>query len=355
MYLTFKELRHDKLKFTALGLIIFLIVFLVLFITGLANGLANDSGSAIKESTAQTFVLQKDSQARLNRSELTNQDWQKFNNKYHQNAAKLSVNQMTIQKTSQKNKKTDITYFTIDSNSFLNPQITSGQKLTNADNNQVVVSSKLKSDGYKLGDKFKDSSSNQTFTIGGFTNNQAYSHTPVIFLNQKQSTKIFLQMTGFNTVALKESNIKDSNYQVVDKKTVINAIPGYSAEQGSLYLMIGFLYIISLFVLAVFFYIINLQKLSDFGTLKALGTSTGYLVKHVLSEMSLLSIGSILISSAVTYLIKLKMPATMPFDLSPTVMLGTGVLFLVITLVSATLSLVKVVKVDPITAIGGNS
>lgn len=355
MYLTLKELRHDKLKFTALGLIIFLIVFLVLFITGLANGLANDSGSAIKESSAQTFVLQKDSQARLNRSELTNQDWKKFTDKYHDNAAKLSVSQMTIQKSSQKNKKTDITYFIIDANSFLTPKITNDNKLTNTDNNRVVVSSKLKASGYKLGDRFKDSTSNQTFTITGFTDNQAYSHTPVIYLNQKQAQKILPQMTGFNTVALKNINVKNANYQVVDKKAVINAIPGYSAEQSSLYLMIGFLYVISLFVIAVFFYIINLQKLSDFGTLKALGTSTSYLVKHVLSEMSLLSIASILISSIVTYLIKLKMPTTMPFSLSPTVILLTGGLFLLITLISATLSLIKVVKVDPITAIGGNN
>jgi len=142
---------------------------------------------------------------------------------------------------------------------------------------------------------------------------------------------------------------------VINKQTLIDAIPGYSAEQGSLYLMIGFLYIISLFVLAVFFYIINLQKLSDFGTLKALGTKTSYLIKHVLSEMGLLSVVSILISFAITYLIELKMPASMPFSLSTPVLLGTGLIFLAITLLSALLSLIKVVKVDPITAIGCNS
>lgn len=105
MYLTLKELRHDKLKFSALELIIFLIVFLVLFITGLANGLANDSGSAIKETPAKTFILQKGSQARLNRSNLTEQDWQKFHSQYHNDAAKLSVAQMTIQKANNADKK----------------------------------------------------------------------------------------------------------------------------------------------------------------------------------------------------------------------------------------------------------
>ena len=355
MYLTFKELRHDKLKFSALGLIIFLIVFLVLFITGLANGLANDSGSAIKDTAAQSFVLQKGSQARLNRSELSATDWNKFENKYHGSAAKLSVNQATIQKTNNASKKTDITYFMIDANSFLSPKLTSGQKLTNKDNNQVVVSDKLKSSGYKIGSSIKDSASGQTFKIAGFTDNKAYSHTPVIYLNQKQAQKVLPMKTGFNAIALKKNLNNSSKYQVINKKTLINAIPGYSAEQGSLYLMVGFLYIISLFVLAVFFYIINLQKLNDFGTLKALGTDTSYLVKHVLSEMGILAIAAILVSFLIIYLIELKMPASMPFSLSLPVLLGTGGLFLLITLISAILSLIKVVKVDPITAIGGNN
>lgn len=352
MYLTLKELRHDKLKFSALALIIFLIVFLVLFITGLANGLANDSGSAIKESSAQTFVLQKGSQARLNRSELTQKDWEKFN---HQKAAKLSVAQMTIQKQKSASKKTDITYFIIDAKNYLAPKVITGKKLTNGNTQNVVVSQKLQASGYKIGDKFKDSTSGKVFRISGFTDNKAYSHTPIIYLNQKQAKQVLPQNSGFNAIALKSKNIKNSNYQVINKQTLIDNIPGYSAEQGSLYLMIGFLYIISLFVLAVFFYIINLQKLSDFGTLKALGTKTSYLVKHVLTEMGILSLVSILISFLITYLIELKMPASMPFSLSTPVLLGTGLLFLLITLVSASLSLVKVIKVDPITAIGGNS
>lgn len=174
-------------------------------------------------------------------------------------------------------------------------------------------------------------------------------------MNNQQAQNILPDSKSFNAIALKKNLTKRSGYQVISKQTLINNIPGYSAEQSSLYLMIGFLYLISLFVLAVFFYIINLQKISDFGTLKALGTKTGYLVGHVLTEMGLLSVSGILVSFLVTYLIKLKMPASMPFSLSLTTLLGTGLLFLGIALLSALLSLIKVVKVDPINAIGGNN
>lgn len=350
MYLTLKELRHDKLKFSALGLIIFLIVFLVLFITGLANGLANDSGSAIKETPAKTFILQKGSQARLNRSNLTEQDWQKFHSQYHNDAAKLSVAQMTIQKANNADKKTDITYFILDRSSFLAPTAVKSQT-----DNQVYVSRKLEAEGYKKDDIFKDSSSGNTFKIAGFVNNESYSHAPVIYLNTRQARNILPVSKQFNAIALKQKLTKSSGYQVISQQTLINNIPGYSAEQNSLYLMIGFLYLISLFVLAVFFYIINLQKISDFGTLKALGTKTSYLIRHVLTEMGLLSGIAILISFGVTYLIKIKMPASMPFSLTLSTLLSTGLLFLFIALLSALLSLIKVVKIDPINAIGGNN
>lgn len=343
MFLTLKELRHEKIKFSALSLIIFLIVFLVLFITGLANGLANDSGSAIKETPAQTFILQKGSQSRLNRSNLTNSDWDKFKSS---NAAKLSVTQATIQKAANKDKKTDIAYFITDKNSFLAHKNQSGEK--------IYASSKLQASGYKVGDKFKDSNTNKTFTIAGFTDKESYSHSPVIYLTFKQAQGITMS-NSFNAIALKKNLTKKSGYQVITKQNLIDNIPGYSAEQSSLYLMIGFLYVISLFVLAVFFYIINLQKMKDFGTLKALGTKTSYLVKHVLSEMGILSGVAIILASLVTYFIQLKMPASMPFSLSFSTLLATGILFLVIALLSALLSLIKVIKVDPINAIGGNN
>jgi Predicted permease. len=137
-------------------------------------------------------------------------------------------------------------------------------------------------------------------------------------------------------------------------KNVISAVPGYSAEQGSLYLMIGFLYLISIFVLAVFFYIITLQKIKNFGTLKALGTKTSYLIKHLVSEMSLISISSIILAVIIIEIIQLNLPVTMPFELSPTVLIATSFIFLIITVISSLLSMIKVIKIDPITAIGGN-
>lgn len=306
MFLTIQELRHNKLKFGALSFIIFLIVFLVLFITGLAAGLANDSGAAIKNTPATHFVLQAGSESRLSRSALTQSDWQALK---HQSLTPINVTQATIERP-KKQTKTDIAYIAVDATSFMTPKVTQGQKLSNQSTQKVVVSSKLQANGYQLGDTFKDSTTGQQFKIGGFSKQMAYAHTPVIYLNHHQWQTIFpTQKTTYNAFASKRPLSVNKHYQVISKQTLIDNIPGYSAEQSSLYLMIDFLYVISLFVLAIFFYIITLQKLRDFGALKALGTTTCYLSQHIISEIGLLTAVAILLAGGIISVISQSMPA----------------------------------------------
>ena len=55
MFLAWREIKHTKLRYSLIALIMIMIIWLVLFVTGLANGLASDNASAIKESAASYF------------------------------------------------------------------------------------------------------------------------------------------------------------------------------------------------------------------------------------------------------------------------------------------------------------
>ncbi|MDO1605705.1 ABC transporter permease [Lactobacillus sp. YT155] len=350
MFLALKEIKHSKLKFSLLTLIIFLIIFLVMFITGLANGLSNDGKSALSSTDIQSFVLQKNSNKRISRSNLTTNDIAKIK-KDHDQLVPLTISQRTVQKSSDKNNKTDISFFAIDAKSFLAPTISEGKKLANDNSNNVIASEKLKKLGYKIGDKFKETTTNQEFKITGFTSESSYSHTPVIYLNNKENQKILT--TGINTLVSQKKISKVKGFDVVDINSIIQNIPGYSEEQGSLLMMIGFLFAISVVVLSVFFYIITLEKLPQLGTLKALGTSTRYLGLNLISQAALITIFSLIISDALILIMKMSLPASMPFSLSTTTLLGTNLLFIVISIISSSISLIKISKVDPISAIGG--
>lgn len=352
MFLALRELKHQKLRYGLVSLIILLIIFLVLFITGLANGLANDNGAAIAKNPAQTYVLAKDSENRFNRSQLTNTQVQQIRTKLGSGTA-LAILQTTVQKTTQATQKTDITFFALQNKTDFKVKATNGQTLTQLTDNQVLVSDQLQEAGYKVGGTLVDSISGQRFKIKGFVQNQTYAHTPVIFINHQQLQSIRPQQ-AYNAVAsTKVQNKRLTGFDQVSRQTIVENIPGYAAETGSLKMMLGFLYVISVVVLAVFFYVITIQKLQEFGTLKALGTSTGYLGRYLLYEVGLVTLLAIILSSLLTLLLAHFLPAGLPFIITWPTVLGTGVLFLVIALLSGLVSLFKITKVDPVTAIGG--
>ena len=56
-------------------------------------------------------------------------------------------------------------------------------------------------------------------------------------------------------------------------------MPGYTAENGTIMMMLVFLIVISAFVIAVFFYVLTIQKTQQFGVMKAIGASNGFIAK----------------------------------------------------------------------------
>ncbi|AQY50412.1 ABC transporter, permease protein [Listeria weihenstephanensis FSL R9-0317] len=359
MFLAWRELRHAKLRYFLIGLIMVLIVWLVLFVSGLANGLANDNGAAINSSKATYYVLQKDSDNRLTRSNLTETQADKVTDQVEKTeATNLGVQMGTITPPT-KDKKTDITYFATDLDSFMKPDITEGNMAKAKD--EVVADISLKESGYELNDQVKDSATGQKFTITGFTKDNTFSHSPVLFTNWDGWDLVHQTNKGaegaYTAVALHISEktadkLSLGNLELATSKEVLQGIPGYSEEQGSLLMMIAFLFVIAAFVLAAFFYVITIQKINQFGILKAVGARTAYLGRSIVSQVILLSIVSLLIGNALTFGLAAILPASMPFALSPLLAIGCSVLFLIVTVLGSLLSLYRVAKIDALEAIG---
>jgi putative ABC transport system permease protein len=359
MFLALRELRHAKLRYALISLIMILIAWLVLFVTGLASGLSSDNAASIQYSSADYLLLSKDGDQKITRSSLSGQsldDIGKFVQK--DDAAPVSIQMSTVK---NENKKIDVAFFAIDATSFLKPQLVEGKMFSNDRSNEVIVDRSIKEEGLLLGDKIKDELSGKTFTIVGFSKNQTFSHSPVVHMNAKTWSHLGRPYSKetMNAIALKtDKDTADkieksySEIEAVEKKQALKGIPGYQEEQGSLLMMIIFLFIIAAFVLAVFFYVITIQKMNQFGVLKAIGAKTGYLAKNILYQVFLLSSVSLLISNGLTYGVSFMLPASLPFVLSPLLALGCSLLFLGVALLGSVLSLYQVAKIDAIEAIG---
>lgn len=72
-------------------------------------------------------------------------------------------------------------------------------------------------------------------------------------------------------ISKKNLDFKAKNVKSYDKQTFINKLPGYTAQNSTFELMIGFLFVISLIIIAVFLYILTMQKMPNYAVLRAQG------------------------------------------------------------------------------------
>ncbi|ANS75381.1 ABC transporter permease [Paenibacillus yonginensis] len=359
MFLAIREIRHAKARYVLLLVIMLLVTFLVLFVTGLARGLAYANASSVENMPARYLLLQQNSDNRFSRSQLDSSSIRQAQAAIGQeHAASLGVRMGTIT-VDGGIVKTDIAIFGIDPDGLLAPEAVEGTPLRAAEEGEVLADSRLKEAGVKLGSLIKDQSSGLSWKVGGFTDDASYSHAPVVYINLTDWSKLNGGAAVYNAIAIQGSReaadaaaatLKDVD--LITKKEAISAIPGYSAEQASLTMMIAFLFVIAAFVLTVFAYVMTLQKTSQFGVLKAIGVKTGYLAGSVLLQMVLLSVVSVAVGLALTWGMALALPSGMPFMLEPGVMAGTALLMIVVSAAGALVSALRVAKIDALDAIG---
>jgi putative ABC transport system permease protein len=371
MFLALREMRHSKARYSLIMVIMLLVSFLVLFVTGLARGLAYANISAVENMPANYFAVQSDAEHTFRRSVLGGTDLEAVRAVTGEaNATPLAVQMSTVTAGTGNadDVKADITYFAVDMNGMLAPKVVQGDKLTNDTTGSVLVDKKLEQAGITIGSTLRDQATGKSFTVAGFVKDNSYSHTPVVYINQQEWQEMKQgasqgggspQVASFNVIALNitadqaaELNGKLDHVEIITQKQAIESIPGYSAEQGSLLMMIVFLFVIAAFVLAVFFYVITIQKTSQFGILKAMGTKMSYLAWSVVGQVMILSIASLIVSLALTFGMNMALPDSMPFQLEPMTILWTSLLFVGMSLCGSLISVVRVAKVDALEAIG---
>ncbi|MFB9275793.1 ABC transporter permease [Cohnella cellulosilytica] len=371
MYLAIREMRFAKVRYSLIAIIMLLVAFLVLFVTGLARGLAYDNAASIQNMGATHFIMEKNSNHRFTRSQLNEEvGGQAGLIAGQENVQPLGV-KMTVMMAEGTTGKLDVTLLGINPEGWLMPKVTEGTAITSDESGQVVVDRKLKDSGIGLGAVLVDQTSGLKWTVTGFVSHESFSHSPAVFLNEQDWEQLQLKTAPrpgsdgagegriYNAFAVKANKhqveqlvtaFPDS--EIVTKSEAVSAIPGYKEEQGSLWMMIIFLFIISSFVLAVFFYVITIQKSSQFGILKAIGTRTAYLARSVALQVLLLSTGSLIVSTLLVQAIEAVLPDGMPFQLQISTLAYTSGAFIAMSLAGSLLSVWKVTQIDALDAIG---
>lgn len=200
-------------------------------------------------------------------------------------------------------------------------------------------------------------------TVAAVSGTAAYSHTPVVWMDLNDWQRIGNPGTSIDTlatvVAVSGSGIDfaaadeaaATRAQTVDE--ALGAIGSYQAENGSLQLMRGFLFVISALVIGAFFTVWTIQRSGDIAVLKALGASTPYLLKDALGQaVVMLAIGTGLGTALAAGFGALISGGNVPFVLDAATVLVPAAIMIVLGALGAALSIRRITAVDPLTALG---
>jgi putative ABC transport system permease protein len=138
-------------------------------------------------------------------------------------------------------------------------------------------------------------------------------------------------------------------------KESFGASPGYTAETSTLTMIQVFLYAISALVVGAFFTVLTIQRKQEISVMRAMGASTRYLLRDSLIQSLILLVVSAVIGLGLGLLMGAALATTaMPFALQASpIAVATGALLL-LGMIGAAVAVVRIARVDPLTALGEN-
>lgn len=354
MFLAINEIRHSKLRYALVTGVMFLIAYLVFFLTGLAYGLAQDNRMAVDKWEADQILLTEEANDNLNMSMLPRSLYDEVD------APEKAVLAQTagVVTKEDKGEKVDVTFFGIDPDQFLAPNIIDGEMFASDD--EAVADSSIEEEyGISIGDTIKLAGSDKKLKIVGFTDNARFSVAPVLYTSIGAYQEIRFEKEDDSENArinaiVTRGKIKEVPDDLVatDISKFINELPGYNAQVLTFGFMIGFLIVIAAIVIGIFIYVLTMQKSEIFGVMKAQGISSRYIAFSVIAQTFLLATSGVLIGGLATIGTALVLPAAVPFQINLLFFASISVMMILIAMLGAFFSVRTIVKIDPLKAIG---
>jgi putative ABC transport system permease protein len=378
MFLAIRELKFARGRFGLMGAVVSLIALLMVMLSGLSAGLVNDGVSGLKSLPVTAFAFDEGTKTdnAFSRSVVDAEQiaaWQSQPGVTH--AAPVGAGMTNA--TTEDGTQIDLSLFGILPDSFLLPDVSEGNTLSGLAG--IVVSETAKGDGIDIGTVITLDRIDTELEIIGFTQGQAtFGHVNMAYLHldtwrliasgaaqpgvPTQDQVDALDFDVASVVAIQAENGDEIDFNAADlaagTTTVsleesFNSSPGYEAETLTLSMIQVFLYAICALVVGAFFTVWTIQRQHELAVLRALGASGRYLLRDSLTQASILLISFTAIGVALGVALGGAMPEGMPFALEFTPILTSSVLTIGLGLVGAAVAILRITRIDPITALGG--
>lgn len=376
VFLAVRELRFARGRFTLMGVVIALIAVLL---SGLSSGLVNDGVSGLKSMRATAFPFAFDegtiTDNAFSRSLVDGEQldtWRGADGVDEAEPMGVSI----VNGTTGDDEQIDLTLFGIEPGGFLDPSVSSGASVSD-ELGGIVVSESLEGEGVELGTVVTLDRIGLELTVVGFTEGQAtFGHVDVAYLpidtwrliasntahpGAPTAEQIAALDYEYSSVVALEAPA-ETDLTAIDaaagtmsmsRTEAFNASPGYEAETLTLIVIQVFLYAICALVVGAFFTVWTIQRTGEIAILRAVGASRAYLLRDSMAQAAILLVGFTAIGIGAGVGLGALMPDAMPFDLEAGPIAIASVLTVALGLIGAAAAVLRISRVDPLTALGG--
>jgi putative ABC transport system permease protein len=375
VFLALRELTFARGRFALMGSVVALIAILMVLLSGLSVGLVNDGVSGLKKLPVTSFAFQQDvsADAAFSRSVVAVSAVDAWRRQPGVQDASPFGNTLANAKT-DRGVDIDLALFGVEPGSWLAPQAVNGARLS--DPGTVLLSHTAEEAGIAVGDTVTLAQVGTPLRVAGFLGGQhTFGHVEVGYVSlptwqeiragvrpgeqapdhfYDEATAIAVRAAPGADVDLVAGDTAAGSTSLTLAQS-FGASPGFTAETSTLDLIQTFLYAISALVVGAFFTVVTIQRRQEIAVLRAMGASTASLLRDSLAQSLIL----LLVSSAVGVGIGVAAGAAiagspMPFELDvSSIIVATAVLVL-LGMAGAVVAVLRITRVDPLTALGGN-
>jgi putative ABC transport system permease protein len=379
-YLAFKEIWRNKGRFFLVSLVIALITTLVLFIAGLAEGLGAGNIEYLSKLNADLVLFQENVDLSISSSQISRSRLNEINHVEGVKAVGLiGFSGVSIVFGSDQ-EPLDVSLIGIEPGKPGEPPAYVGRGLKGRRGKEAVIGRNVAlRTGLGVGDRFSIKSIQgtdeeyYTLEVVGISDGRQTFIRPSIFVPYLTWDKIKPQAMVdnkaqadliFNVVAVQldePQNLEEmarrlesqvSRIEAADRQTAYEATPGYSAQQSTLNTIRIFTLLIGVLVIGGFFQIQTLQKVAQIGMLKAIGASNTTVVVAFVVQIVYITLLGVAIGSLGTLGLSLGFPPTVPIILSTGTVELAVISLLLIGPMGGLVSLIVLLRVEPLTALG---
>jgi len=138
--------------------------------------------------------------------------------------------------------------------------------------------------------------------------------------------------------------------EALTRERAVQSLPGVAAVKSSFNIIQGLAFIVVTLVVGIFFVILTVQKAGALTLLRAIGASSGALIRSLLLQVLVVMLAAIVVGAALLYLASLGSSADFPIAFDLGIVVPRSVALVVLALVASLAAIRRVLRIDPIAA-----